>query len=144
MVEIAQALGLNHIKSVDDVQDTKEGRVNKNLILEALKKARFSKGGYVDFSQSTIRGLNEDGIALVKRGEPILTVEQGKLFKELINNIKPLNNLVKLTRPNIENITKTDNSKSALTLNLYGTVTESMKPVLKDWTQEIAEIIRKK
>ena len=137
MVEIAQALGLNHIKSVDDVQDTKEGRVNKNLILEALKKARFAKGGVVGLDQNVIRGLGEHGIALVRNEDVFLNREDAKIIKELVGNIKPLGNLVKLTKPNIENITN-NNTNPIIQFNLTGgTITSDAMPQFNKWKKEI-------
>ena len=109
-VDVAKLLGVSGINSVGDLTGNDE---NKNKILEALRKAKFSKGGYVD-----ARSVGEDGFALVKHGEPILTVEQGKLFKELIKNVKPLNNLVKLTTPNLSNITNNNNSSPIINVNL--------------------------
>lgn len=115
MVEIAKALGISGINSVDDVQDTKEGRVNKNRILEVLKKATFHDGGYVNALG------HKEGLALVEHGEPVLTVEQGRLFKELVNNIKPLNSLVKLNTPHLSNAI--DRSNFSPIFNMDGMIT---------------------
>ena len=66
-----------------------------------------------------------------------LTVEQGKLFKELVNNIKPLNNLVKLSTPNIDNITN-NNTSPIIQFNLTGgTITSDAMPQFNKWKKEI-------
>jgi hypothetical protein len=111
MVEVAKLLSVNGISNVSDVSGVDNAN-NREKIRKALIGAGFNKGGYVNANgslSSLVKSTGEDGIALVKHGEPILTVEQGKLFKELISNIKPLNNLVKLNTPNISNLT-TNNS----------------------------------
>ena len=46
-VEVAKLLGVSGINSVNDLTGNDE---NKNKILEALRKAGFSKGGYIDAS----------------------------------------------------------------------------------------------
>lgn len=108
-LEIAKLLGIPGIQSVNDIKGNDK---NKDKILAALKDARFSGGGYVN--ANLIKSMGEDGLALVKHGEPILTVEQGKLFKELINNMQPLNNLIKLSSPNLHNIITNNNSAPSL------------------------------
>lgn len=104
MVQLAQALGLYNISSPDMVGTDQLGRANKNLIMEELKRlfagSTFAKGGIASLPKM----MGEDGFALIKNGEPVLTVEQGKLFKELVSNIKPLNNLVKLNTPNLSGV----------------------------------------
>ena len=144
MVLLAQQLGLNDINSIDLLGSNTVGRKNKNRILEALKKARFSSGGYVDASM--IKATGEDGLALVKHGEPILTVEQGKLFKELIDNIKPLNNLTKLARPNMSNIinnNRTTPIENNTYLTINGDASELTVQQLKKYGSEITEIVSK-
>ena len=149
MVEIAQALGLTEIKSVKDVQDTPAGRKNKNLILKALKDAKFESGGYIDASM--VRSVGEHGLALVRHGESVLTVEQGKLFRELITNIKPLNNLVKLNSP--ANLMTNNNVSPKFVFNLNGgTITKDAMPdfnkMVNDATEkvtvELLNMVRKR
>ena len=149
MVEIAQALGLTEIKSVKDVQDTPAGRKNKNLILKALKDAKFESGGYIDASM--VRSVGEHGLALVRHGESVLTVEQGKLFRELITNIKPLNNLVKLNSP-VNHMTN-NNVSPKFVFNLNGgTITKDAMPdfnkMVNDATEkvtvELLNMVRKR
>ena len=136
-VEVAKLLGVSGINSVSDLT---ANDVNKNKILEALRKAGFSKGGYVDASM--IKRTGEDGLALVKHGEPILTVEQGKIFKELVNNIKPLNNLVKLSTPNISNVTNKTNSPNInITIPIAGNATPSTVSALNNAGNNIVKQI---
>lgn len=71
---------LDAVKSDDKVREK---------IKTALQNASFSQGGIPEL----VKGTGEDGVALVKRGEPILTQEQGILFKEFISNIQPLNSI---------------------------------------------------
>lgn len=71
---------LDTVKSDDKVREK---------IKTALQNASFSQGGIPEL----VKGTGEDGVALVKRGEPILTQEQGILFKEFISNIQPLNSI---------------------------------------------------
>ena len=142
MVQLAQALGLYNITSPDMVGTDKLGRANKNLIMEELKRlfsgSTFSKGGIAKLPKM----MGEDGFALIKNGEPILTVEQGKLFKELVNNIKPLNNLVKLTTPNISNITNKTNSPNInITIPIAGNATPSTVSALNNAGNNIVKQI---
>jgi hypothetical protein len=134
---IAKLLGVPGISSVMDI---KGNEANKKKLLEALKKAKFHEGG-------TVSAINGEGLALVKHGEPIFTIEQGKLFKELITNIKPLNNLVKLTRPNIENITN-NSSAPVIQFNLNGgTITpdavNQFNKLRTDITKDVTDAIVK-
>ena len=144
-VEVAKLLNVSGINSVSDLTGNDK---NKNKILEALRKAGFSKGGYVDASM--IRQTGEHGLALVRHGEPILTVEQGKLFKELITNIKPLNNLVKLTTPNVSNITNNSSPtvKIDSLITVSGNIDSSVVPKIQsagdDVIKKLVDIIKTK
>lgn len=139
MVELAKMLGVSGINSTNDVQGTTS---NRTKILNALKKAGFSEGGYVDASM--IRQTGEHGLALVKHGEPILTVEQGKQFKELINNIQPLNNLVKLSAPDVSNLVTNNNNSPVIQFNLNGgTITPEAMPQFNKWKSDIANEVSK-
>lgn len=147
-VEIAKLLGVEGINSVSDLTGND---ANKNKILEALRKAGFSKGGYVNLDTNTIHGLGEHGIALVRRKELVLNEGQSKLFKELMNNIKPLNNLVKLTSPIVSNLT-TNNSptfKFDNMIQINGTVTgkdasTQIKSAGDDIIKKIMDVVRVK
>lgn len=108
-LKLAELLGMN-TKGVTEKNITKEFR---NSILDKLKNAGFSSGGYVDASM--IKQTGEDGLALVRHGEPILTQEQGKQFKTLINNLDSLNNLVKL--PTIDIIESQRNLSPIYSIN---------------------------
>jgi hypothetical protein len=70
MSALATLLGLDI-----DAKDARD-EANQKKILSKLKAAGFSSGGFVN-----AKSVGEDGFALVKHGEPILTVEQGKLFR---------------------------------------------------------------
>lgn len=137
MVELAKSLGLSDINSTKLVGTDDIGKSNKNRIMKALIGAGFSKGGYVDASM--IKSTGEDGLALVKHGEPILTVEQGKLFKELVTNLQPLNNLVKLSVPNMSNFTTNNNSAPVINVNLPASTTIT-KDAMSDYRKFIPEI----
>jgi hypothetical protein len=115
MVEVARLLSVKGISSVSDVSGI-DNASNREKIRKALIGAGFSSGGYVDASNA-IKITGEDGIALVKHGEPILTVEQGKLFKDLVGRLPVLDNLVKMATPNISNITTNNNSSP--NVNIY-------------------------
>lgn len=67
-----------------------------NKILSALKSAGFSKGGLVDASD-VLRKTGEDGIALVKHGEYILSKDQTDSLMKLVN-MTPTNMLSYLNR----------------------------------------------
>lgn len=62
----------------------------KTKTLTALKKAKFSEGGTFDLQRVT----GEDGIALVKRKEGILSQAQMVQWNHLIDNLTPLNDAV--------------------------------------------------
>lgn len=113
MVELARLLGVSGINSVKDVMGTTD---NRTKILKALRAAGFSSGGYVDASM--IRKTGEDGLALVKHGEPILTVEQGKQFKELISAMPKFNDLIKFNAPNISNITNNNSNAPNISITI--------------------------
>jgi hypothetical protein len=146
MVQLAQALGLFDIDNVEDIQDTTAGRINKNRILEELKKylsgSTFATGGFASLPKM----LNEDGIGFVRNGEPILSVEQGKLFKELVANIKPLNNLVKLSVPNVTNLVTNNNSSSPTfqfgsMIQIMGNADSTVIPKIKSVGDDIVKRI---
>lgn len=101
MVALANQLGLDHITSIDQVGTDKDGRENKNKIKEALehlnqtdkdklKKASFSKGGYVEFDRTMVNQTGEHGIALVRRGEGIFTPDETNAMKSLVHGLPTL------------------------------------------------------
>ena len=57
-----------------------------------FKALGFSKGGFID-----ARSIGEDGYAMVKHGEAVLTVEQAQWMKTLVSHLDPLNHLVNNT-----------------------------------------------
>ena len=94
--------------SVDGGYDTELYGVDRvgyalNMLKKLAKQASFSKGGTFDIQRVT----GEDGIALVKRKEGILSKEQMTQFKMLTNNLTPLNKAVKYTIGNSHDIVKT-------------------------------------
>jgi TP901 family phage tail tape measure protein len=124
MVEIAQALGLTDIDGVEDVQDTTDGRVNINRILEALKKASFTTGGMI--LEDGIRLSGEDKAVFVKNREIILNQTDSKTFQQFIPLMK---NIVQQFKPNYPDFTKlaTSNNTPVFNfdnmINITGTVT---------------------
>ena len=74
-----------------------------NKLKRLAKQASFSEGGTFDLQRVT----GEDGIALVKRKEGILSKEQMKQFKMLTDNLTPLNKAVNYTIGNSHDIVKT-------------------------------------
>lgn len=76
MVSLANALGLGHIKSRRDVEgDNDLANSNREDLLNALKKAGFSRGGSVKLNK-VIHENGDDGIATLKVGEEVLTKEK--------------------------------------------------------------------
>lgn len=77
MVSLANALGLGHIKSRRDVEgDNDLANSNREDLLNALKKAGFSRGGSVKSLNKVIHENGDDGIATLKVGEEVLTKEK--------------------------------------------------------------------
>lgn len=101
MYQLANSLGMTDV-TLDNI---KNSGFYRGQILTRLKQAGFSKGGYPEFDDM-VKATGEHGIALVKRGEPILTQQQGSDFKTLISNLEPLN---KITHDAIGNYTTTNN-----------------------------------
>lgn len=92
MVALAQQLGIT--TTVDEIKSS-----GTTKILNALKNASFSTGGYVDASHVTgnsdlLSKTGEGGLGLVRHGEYILTQKEAPLFEDFVNNLNPLNQLV--------------------------------------------------
>lgn len=111
MAQLASLFGITGVDSTSIQKDT----ATKDLILKKLKAAKFHSGGYVDASWLS----NKEGIGLVKHGEPILTVEQGKMFKEFTSSLPNLNKLIKLTVPDVSNISNITNSKASIHIDKF-------------------------
>lgn len=105
-LKLAELLGMN-TKGITEKNITKEFR---NSILDKLKNAGFSSGGFID-----AKHIGEDGYALVKHGEAILTPKQAEQFKTLVNNLDSLNNLVKI--PTIDSIKTQRNLSPIYSIN---------------------------
>ena len=97
MVDIGKLLGIKA-----NVNTIKNDSKTKNEILNALKKigyanlwnSSFSSGGVVkDVNGNLGNWTNEDGIALVKKGESILTNEFTKLLPNIIDIMSKFNDL---------------------------------------------------
>ena len=74
-----------------------------NTLKKLVKQASFKEGGTFDLQRVT----GEDGIALVKRKEGILSSEQMVQFKALTDNLVPLNKAVNYTIGNSHDVVKT-------------------------------------
>lgn len=147
MVKLAQLLGLDDIKTSADV---KGNSANRMKILNKLKAAKFSSGGTVDATESMYSELakltGEDGIALVKHNEEILTSEKAKLVGNLLNNIKPLYDLSGLIRnTGISAIsTLNNNSSPVIQFNLNGgTISKDTMRDFNKWKSEIVSEVGK-
>lgn len=108
-LELAKLLGMN-TKGITAKNITKEFR---NSILERLKNSGFTSGGYIDASM--IKQTGEDGLALVRHGEAILTQKQAKQFNLLTNNLESLNKIVNL--PNLDNVKSQHNLQPIYSIN---------------------------
>jgi len=79
----------------------KSTSAQNSALIAAMKKAGFSKGG----KGKIVNSLDDEGIALVKRNEPILTAKQGELFEQLVNDLPSVKAAVNsYYKPNISNI----------------------------------------
>ena len=142
MASLAKILGISGVTAKNIDGDSK----TKDKILRALKAAGFSNGGFVDASgllSDLIKSTGEDGIALVKHGEPILTVEQGKLFSNFVRNIQPLDNLVQLNTSNLSAQTSSNPISNVTNINIAGDANELTVQQLKKYGTEITEIVSK-
>lgn len=140
MVELAKMLGVPGINSAKDVQGTTS---NRTKILDALKKAKFEDGGYV-LDDNMARKVGEHRVVLARNGEALFPENKAILFKELIDNIKPLNSLVKLSNPNMSNLISNNNSSPVINFNLNGgSITTEVMPQFNKWKSDIANEVSK-
>ena len=73
----------------------------QSQILQVMKNAGYSTGGFVETLQK-VPGMNgDDGWATLKRGEAVLTPEQTKQFQKLAENLDVLNSAVNIL-PNLQ------------------------------------------
>jgi TP901 family phage tail tape measure protein len=157
IIDLAHALGINDIQELYDVGNDKVGMANKNRILAELKKAGFKTGGTVDasnikssFFKDLIKSVGEDGLALVKHGDEYFTDEKASLVRDLIKNIEPLNNLTKLTTPNIDTSLLTNKTSNSVVVKFdslvnVGNVSSDFDIIseVKSNASKITEIITK-
>lgn len=78
MYELSKILRVN--VSSKDITDE-----DNRKILAALKAARFSSGGIIDAKH--VKAVGEDGVALVRHGEAILTERQTEMLKSLTKSL---------------------------------------------------------
>ncbi|MDF2700779.1 MAG: hypothetical protein K0Q49_2342, partial [Haloplasmataceae bacterium] len=87
---------------------------NRSNVLKALKKAGFKNGGIATdgsgYLSDLIKQTGEHKIALVRNGEGFVSPEDVPVIKDLLKNLQPLNNLVKLTTPNLSNVITNNSS----------------------------------
>ncbi|MCH5267776.1 MAG: hypothetical protein J1E62_05465, partial [Lachnospiraceae bacterium] len=73
---------------------TSNGFDNNLAWVETKKISGFSKGGIASELNKVALANGDDGWATLKRGESVLTPEQTEQFRQLVSNLKPLNNVV--------------------------------------------------
>jgi len=143
MLELAKLLDINDITQIDDVKIAK----NRQKILTTLKNAKFSSGGTVDASKSNspiAAMFGEDGIALVKHNEEILTPEKATMLKSLLDVAKPLTIISKLATGNISNSMTNRYSSPTIQFNLNGgTITPDAIQQFNNWKNDIVKEVSK-
>lgn len=73
----------------------------QSQILQVMKNAGYSTGGFVETLQKIPAINGDDGWATLKRGEAVLTPEQTKQFQKLAQNLDVLNSAVNIL-PNLQ------------------------------------------
>jgi TP901 family phage tail tape measure protein len=150
MFDLAKALGISGISSTSDL--TVE---NKNKILASLKAAGFEKGGVASLTNPNalvrnLTGGKEDGLAFVRNGEAFIAPEDTGIMKELLSNLSPLNNLVKLANPNYENLVTsstpgiTIGNMIEITGNADANIIPKITSAGNDILSKLADLIRQK
>ncbi|WP_310603648.1 hypothetical protein, partial [Anaerosporobacter sp.] len=128
------------------LENVKDGSATKNKIKDALEKAKFSKGGMPEL----IRGTGEDGIALVKRGEPILTQKEGVLFSKFVSNLPKLDTIMdalssSTSYPHLSSKNDNNNITFQTSINVDGVATDEIvyklsSMVRKETEQALSQI----
>lgn len=80
-VQLAKLLGISGVTKKEDMIGN---TAKKNEILEALKKAGFSKGGIVGEINDVIGENGDHGIATVRTDEVMLDPKESKVFKDFV------------------------------------------------------------
>jgi hypothetical protein len=145
MVQLAQALKLYDIDGVEDIQDTPAGRINKNRILEELKKhlsgSTFTDGGLVG---RAINSLGEDGVAILQRDELVFDKIDSKVFREkFIPMMNDFTKQFKFKTPDISNITTNHSPIIQFDnmININGNADASVIPKIKSAGDDIVKKI---
>ena len=90
-------------------------KTDDTSLINALKKAGFSKGGIAKFDSGIFKKVGEDGIGLVRNGEGFVRPEDVPAIKELLNTVPLMNsmmdNLIPLKNVPIP-LANTNNSKT--------------------------------
>lgn len=143
MLQLAQALGLVDVKSISDLKGNK-GVVNKNRILELLKRAKFTTGGMI-LTNGLVKSTGEDAVALVKNKEIILNQTDSKTFKDFVPLMK---NFVQTFKPNIPNVSNITNNNSnapniSITIPITGNADANTVVQLRKFETDIVNKVAK-
>lgn len=136
--EMTLARGLN----IDPDKDSKW----RSSVVKWLKKYGYSNGGIIDMSD--IKRTGEDGIALVKHKEAILTVDQTKMFARFVDSLPVFDQLAEsLSKPNVSNVNNSSNNPTyniTSQINVDGVATnEIVKDMENVATRQAENVIAK-
>jgi len=143
MVSLAQSLGLFDINGTEDVQDTTEGRVNKNRIMEELKRilgdSTFKTGGIGE----VVGSLGEDGIGLFKNKEALLSEFDSKNFKDFVPIMNDITKYIKLNIPDTSKLITNKNNLPDIniTIPIAGNATPATVTALNNASNNIVKQI---
>lgn len=140
MVQLAQSLGLSDIDGTNKVGSDKLGEINKNRILQELKRllsnSTFDTGGIA-------KSLGEDGFGLIKKDELILNQSGSKIYTQQLAPL--MSDFVKnfnLIKPDLTNITNRSSSPSiSITIPISGNATPSTVSALNSASNNIVKQI---
>lgn len=108
------------LANIMGISATKWNGTTRDNLLKTLKNAGFSKGGFVD----VVKHNNDDGLATLKAGEAVLTVDQAAKFKMLAEKLGTLNASVDIAKdivpkmPSMVNSTPSVSSTKIDNLNI--------------------------
>lgn len=94
------------LANIMGISATKWNGTTRDSLLKTLKNAGFSKGGFVD----VVKHNNDDGLATLKAGEAVLTVDQAAKFKMLAEKLGTLNASVDIAKDIVPKMPLTTNS----------------------------------
>lgn len=102
MVKLAKVLNISGINKKEDLE---LNPTKKNLILDALKKAGFKNGGYIESSSinNVVRSNGDNVLMTGKVGEAVFKEEEVKMIKLLTSQIPTISNLIGYS-PNLSNL----------------------------------------